>query len=100
MNMKQISAIAGVLLILAIPSGLWPYDYYVLLRWVIAGSALALAYYFYESKKTSWTLIFGSVAFLFNPIAPIYLAKQTWVIIDMIVAVLFFISTKEISKSK
>jgi hypothetical protein len=100
MNIKQVSIIAGVLLILAIPSGFWPYGYYVLLRWIITGSALLLAYSFYESRITHWALVFSGVAFLFNPILPIYLDKQTWVIIDLIIAITFFVSSGAIENTK
>ncbi len=96
--MKQLSIIAGILLILAIPP-LWPYGYYILLRWTITGSALILAYSFYESKVVHWALVFGGIAFLFNPIFPIYLDKQTWVIIDLIVSITFFVSSGVIRKT-
>ena len=94
MNIKQISIIAGVLLIVAIPSGFWTDGYYILLRWIVAGSALIFAYGFYKSNITHWALVFGSVAFLFNPIFPVYLDKQTWVIIDLITAMLFFLISR------
>ncbi len=100
MNIKQVSIIAGILLILAIPSGFWPYGYYVLLRWIITGSALIFTYSFYESKIAHWALVFGGIAFLFNPIFPIYLDKQTWVIIDLIVSIIFFVSSAAIRKTE
>lgn len=98
MNIRWLAIISGVLLILAIPSGLWPYGYYILLRWVVSISAIILAYNYYNSKLTAWTLVFGGIAFLFNPIFPIYLDKQTWVIIDLIVAIIFFIASGAIKE--
>jgi len=99
MILKWLAVIAGVLLLLAIPTG-WPYGFYVLLRWTITGSALVIAYGFYESKIAHWALVFGGIAFLFNPIFPIYLDKQTWVIIDLIVAIIFFVSSGVVRKAK
>ena len=99
MNLKWVAVISGVLLLLAMPTG-WPYGYYVLLRWIITGSALILAYGFYESKIIHWALVFGGIAFLFNPIFPIYLDKQTWVIIDLIVAIIFFASNGAVRKAR
>ncbi len=86
------SVIAVVTLLLAIPSGIWPYGYYILLRWVVTGTALFILWTAYELKKTSWLWIMGIIALLFNPIAPIHLDKETWVVIDLIVAGLFLVS--------
>ena len=91
MNIKWLCLISGGLLLLAIPTG-WPYGFYILLRWAIFISSIVVAYGFYKSKITAWTFIFGAVAFLFNPIAPIYLSKQTWVTLDFIGAVFFFLA--------
>lgn len=92
MNIKWLSVITASLLLLAIPSGLWPYGYYILLRWIVSISAGILIYKYYEQKIQSWMILFGIVAILFNPIAPIYLDKGIWVVIDFIVALLFLFS--------
>lgn len=86
------SIIVIVMLLLAIPSGIWPYGYYIFLRWVVTGAALFILWITYELKKKAWPLIMGAIAILFNPIAPIYLDKGNWVVIDLIVAALFLIS--------
>jgi len=91
MNIKTASIISGIFLLLAIPQGLWPYSYYIILRWVVFASAIYNAYSFYQNKNTGWALVFGSVAFLFNPIFSINLGKSSWVPIDFIVALLFFL---------
>lgn len=85
------SVISIIMLLLAIPT-FWPYGYYILLRWVVALSALFLLWLAYESKKTFWLFIMGIVAILFNPIIPVHLEKETWVVIDVIVAILFLVS--------
>lgn len=97
MNIKWISIIAGVLLILAIPTG-WPYDFYIILRWVISVSSAIVAYGFYKSKLQAWTFVFGALVFLFNPILPVYLSKSSWVLIDLIAAILFFIAAYSYKK--
>jgi len=91
MNIRWLCIISGVLLLLAIPTG-WPSGFYILLRWAIFISSIVVAYGFYKSKIMAWTFVFGAVAFLFNPIAPMYLGKSTWVIFDFIGAVLFFLA--------
>lgn len=99
MNTKLLSILSGILLIVAIPTG-WPYSFYILLRWIISISSALVAYGFYKSKVQAWTFIFGAIAFLFNPIFPIYLSKSIWVSIDLIGAILFFIAAYSIKRRK
>ena len=89
--MKLLSIIAGIALLLAIPSG-WDYSYYILLRWFVFVAAGIIAYGFYNSKLPAWAFIFGGVSFLFNPLIPVYLAKNSWTGIDFITAILFFVA--------
>lgn len=86
-----VSIISIIMLLLAIPA-IWPYGYYILLRWVIATGAIFLIWVAYNLKKTFWLFLMGIIALLFNPIAPIHLNKETWIVIDLIVATLFFVS--------
>lgn len=93
---KLLAIAAGVLLLLAIPS-IWPYAYFQILRWVVTVAAILNAYRAYELKKTEWTVMMAGTAILFNPIAPIFLAKGTWVVLDIIAAALMFISVKKLA---
>lgn len=95
MNTKWLTIISGIALLLAIVPTL-PYDYYVLLRWFIFISSIVVAYGFYKSKLIGWMWVFAGIAFLFNPLFPIYLPRSTWTPIDLISAVLFFISSNSI----
>lgn len=97
MNIKWLCIASGVILLLAILN--WPYGYYVLLRWAVFFSAAIIAYSFYNSKLQAWTFIFGGITFLFNPIFPIYLTKESWIPIDLISAILFFIAAYSKKKS-
>ena len=87
-----VSIVAIVMLLLAIPSGVWAYSYYVLLRWVVFGAAIFVLYIAHERGKSFWLLVMGAIALLFNPIFPVYLEKEVWVLIDLIVAGIFLIS--------
>ncbi|MDP2638163.1 MAG: hypothetical protein Q8P26_03825 [Candidatus Levybacteria bacterium] len=91
--MRWLCIVSGIVLLLAIPTG-WPYSFYILLRWAIFISSIIVAYGFYKSNILAWAFIFGAVAFIFNPIAPLYLGKSTWVIFDFIGAALFFLAAK------
>jgi hypothetical protein len=99
MNIKWLCIGSGILLLLGIPTG-WPYSYYIILRWVILISSAIIAYNFYNSKLQGWTLVFGAVGILFNPILPFYLAKSTWVILDFIGAIVFFLAAYSVKKNK
>lgn len=69
-----------------------PYGYYQILRWVVCGLTGYLTYLAYDGDKNVWVWIFGITAVLFNPIAPIHLDKETWSVINLIVAAIIFIS--------
>jgi len=97
MNIKWPSIVSGILLLLGILN-IWPYNYYTILRWIICGTAIFNAIGFSKSKLTGWMFVFGALAFLFNPIFPIYMNKSSWVGIDLISAVLFFISAYSIKQ--
>ena len=91
MNKKNIATVISVAMLFLAMLDL-SYGYYTLLRWIVTASAIFLAWMAYNAKKTFWLFSMGIVALLFNPIAPIHLDKETWVIIDPIVAGLFLIS--------
>lgn len=69
-----------------------PYGYYQLLRWVVALAAVYSAYLAHDRKDSFWTWIFVGVAVLFNPIAPFYLERGTWQILDAVTAGIFAVS--------
>lgn len=86
-----LTVISIIALLLAIPS-IWPYGYYQLLRWLIAGTAVFIVYVASELAKKTWIWIMAVIAILFNPIVPIHLAKETWIVIDFITAIIFIVS--------
>jgi hypothetical protein len=92
--MAVLSIISAALLFLAIPTGLWPYSYYILLRWLICVSAILHASFFNSTKNKYWPWIFSGIAALFNPFIPFYLNKSSWVLLDFIAAIMFLFSMK------
>ncbi len=89
--------LAGILLLIALGSR--PYSYYQFLRWVIMAIASYSAYKAYEDGKSGWAWIMGIIAVLFNPIAPFYLKRDTWQLIDLVAAAIFFVAAFQ-KKSK
>jgi len=69
----------------------WPYGYYTLLRFVVCGAAVYVAYTAYNWQRMWAVWLFGFIALLFNPLIPIYLSRELWQPIDLVCAMLFLI---------
>ena len=82
--------ISGVLLLLAL--GYHPYSYYIILRWVVSSSSLYSGWILSKLKSSNWAWILFIVGILFNPIFPVYLDRSTWQVIDIVSAIILFIS--------
>ncbi len=67
----------------------WPYGYYQLLRFVVCGVSVYVAFMAYNWQKIWATWLFGFIALLFNPLIPVHLSREIWQPIDIICAVLF-----------
>ena len=54
-----------------------PYGYYTLLRIVVCGAAAYLAYRSFSASRrvTTWVLVLGALALLFNPLIPVHLEQ-------------------------
>jgi hypothetical protein len=83
-----------VMLILAVPA-IWPYAYFQLLRLVVTASAAYIAWLFHNSERSGWMWGMIGIAVLYNPFVPFFLVKETWVLFDLIVAVIFYLSLKK-----
>ena len=83
------SLIVAVMLLLALVE--WPYGYYQLLRFVICGVGVYVAYTAYNWQKMWAMWLFGFIALLFNPLIPIHLSTELWQSIDVICAILFIV---------
>jgi len=80
--------LGAVLLLLALLR--WPYGYYVFMRWVVTAASVYGAWIAYADRRHVWTWILGAVALLFNPILPIHMRREDWVVFDLIGAGLLF----------
>jgi hypothetical protein len=68
------------------------YGYFVLLRWIVCGVSIYCSYLSYSKNIISWTWVFGFVAILFNPFAPIRLDRLTWAYFDIAIGFLLLVS--------
>ena len=72
----------------------WPYGYYTILRWITCISSILVVFQAFE-KNIDWVkVVFIIIAILFNPLAPIYLSRSTWVPLDIISATLFIFAIR------
>ncbi len=91
------SLIAAIMLAGALTK--WPYGYYTLLRFIVCGVAVYIAYTAYNWQKMWAVWLFGFVAVLFNPLVPIHFSRELWQIIDIICAILFIVVAFVLKKS-
>jgi hypothetical protein len=82
------SLVCAVMLVLAVPS-IWPYTYYVALRWVVCILGIYSAITAYRAKMTPLLVVYVVAAVLFNPIKPFTFRKSAWTYIDLCTAMAF-----------
>ena len=76
--------VLSVLLLLCLAP--MPYGYYQLVRFIAAVVFIVLAWHNYNTKEVCLTVVFGSLALLFQPFIKIALGRTMWNIVDVIVA--------------
>ena len=68
-----------------------PYNYYTFLRFVVTGFSLYAAFGLSEKGNVNfWVML--SIAILFNPLIPIHLSKDTWILINIIAGSYFSVT--------
>lgn len=92
------SLIATAMLLLALAE--LPYGYYQLLRFVVCGVSVYVAFTAFSWQKIWAVWLFGIIALLFNPLIPIHLSREIWQPIDAICAVLFIVMAFVLKKPK
>lgn len=84
---KIVRVVVGLMLIAAL--GSWEYSFYQLLRVAVCSASIYLVWYFFQTKTQWLAWLFIVSALLFNPIAPVYLDKSVWQLLDITFAILF-----------
>lgn len=78
-------SIAAAVALLIAPFPL-PYSYYVVLRWLVTVSALYAIWHALkvgDSRSKANLVLLAPCALIFNPLAPFYMAKESWVVVDI-----------------
>ncbi|MCC6343602.1 MAG: hypothetical protein IT166_15460 [Bryobacterales bacterium] len=70
----------------------WPYDYYTVLRWAVCIAGAYGSYRAFNGGNRTWAWIFGSLAVLFNPVAPLHFTRKTWNLLDVLAATVLLLS--------
>ena len=83
---------AAILLLVGL--GHHPYGYYTFLRWAVTIAAVTVTAVVRRSDFEWATWPFVGIAILFNPIAPVYMTRQSWRPIDIVCAIAFVASLK------
>jgi len=73
--------IAAVMLVFAAVEK-QPDSFYALLRWVCCAVFAYSAVTSFQMKRLLWLCIFGVLAVLFNPISPLGLDRNSWIVAD------------------
>ena len=74
-----------------------PIGYYTFLRFITFSTFAIAAYIAHKNGKEDLPIYYGLIALLFNPIFPIYHAKEVWIVFDLISAFLLYKTAKHIT---
>jgi hypothetical protein len=94
-NKMNFNIIGRVSLIVFIFIGILnqPYGYYEFLRIFVSFISIFLTIEaFKRIKKTGFEYLYLGLSILFNPIFPIYLSKDVWILFDLVSVILLGIS--------
>ena len=75
-----------------------PYEYYIVLRWVVCAVFAYLATQAFKQSKSEWVWILGFVAGLYNPILPVHLTREIWTVINILAVAISIGSVIALSK--
>ena len=69
----------------------WPYGFYNLLRLVVCVVSAWLAYeqWRYDDAVSGWVVALSIAALLYNPLLPIHLTREIWMVLNLVTAGLF-----------
>ena len=83
MDKKIIYGVAGFLCLVAVFP--LPYGFYSFLRLAVTVASIIAALELKKENNFLWVL-FGGIALLFNPLFPVHLGREFWLLIDLAVA--------------
>jgi hypothetical protein len=97
----QAYLVIGAVLLLAVAP--MPYGYYTLVKILVCGFSAVLAYQNYKTANDSlsaWVWCFLIIAIAFNPLIPLHMQKEVWMVVDAVTGALFLWLTYETRQSR
>jgi hypothetical protein len=88
-----IPAVVAGLMLLAAFADQWGNGYYEFLTIVVCVVAVYVTVLAYKWQRTWAVSLFGLIAILFNPLAPVHLSRVDWAPIDLVCGLLFLLAT-------
>lgn len=84
----KLLAIVSILLIISVFP--LPYGYYTFTKIVVCGCAGFNCYYLWQlGNRGVWPYAWGTIAIIFNPLIPIPMQKEIWMIVDSLAGLVF-----------
>ena len=83
--------IAIAVLALAFIGG-FPIGFYRFVRFVVFGVCGFLAFFCYGNERRIWMVLYAISALIFNPFLPLYLGRELWQVVDLVVGVFLVVS--------
>lgn len=87
---KLIKLILAILFFLCLAK--MPYGYYEFIRFIALIGFVYLSYKSYEERSKGLCFIYAVLAILFQPLFKIYLGRELWNIVDVIVGIFLLAS--------
>lgn len=92
--MKKLTLVTSILLFIGIAP--LPYSYYQLLRIVVTITAVLNAINTDAKENYLLKFCFVIVAVVFNPVFPIHLNKEVWMLVDFFTAIFLLVFQKKL----
>lgn len=93
--MKQRIWIPQLIAILMLAKGISssnPYGYYILLRIICCAACAYLCVQAVVLKDKYWTWMLGVTAFIYNPIFPVKMVRDSWTVVNILTIIVLGIS--------
>ena len=97
MKYKTVAFASSILLFIAIAN--LPYGYYTFLRIFVCGTALYGIVVAHKIESQEWLIALIAIAIIYNPLIPIYLAREVWAPINTVSAIAVGISGFQLRRS-
>lgn len=79
----MIPTVVSVLLLFGALISDLPYGYYTVLRWVVSLTCVYRAFLGPPNRQGRWMYVFLLMAILFNPLIPVTMPRESWLIFDV-----------------